>query len=58
VVSLPVPVPAGSLPLAVQLAAARGADAQLLAAATVVEASLAMRPAAGPATPITTEGRR
>jgi Asp-tRNA(Asn)/Glu-tRNA(Gln) amidotransferase A subunit family amidase len=58
VVSLPVPVPAGSLPLAVQLAAARGADAKLLAAATVVEASLARGPAAGPATPITTEGRR
>jgi Asp-tRNA(Asn)/Glu-tRNA(Gln) amidotransferase A subunit family amidase len=58
VVSLPVPVPAGSLPLAVQLAAARGADAQLLAAASVVEACLAMRPAAGPATPITMEGPR
>jgi aspartyl-tRNA(Asn)/glutamyl-tRNA(Gln) amidotransferase subunit A len=58
VVSLPVPVPAGSLPLAVQLAAARGADAQLLAAATAVEACLVVRPAPDPATPITTEGPR
>jgi Asp-tRNA(Asn)/Glu-tRNA(Gln) amidotransferase A subunit family amidase len=49
-VSLPVPVPSGELPLAIQLAAARGADAHLLAAATVVEASLGM--------PNSTKGRR
>jgi aspartyl-tRNA(Asn)/glutamyl-tRNA(Gln) amidotransferase subunit A len=50
VVSLPVPVPAGSLPLGIQLAAARGADAHLLAAAAVVEAQLGST--------LTTEGRR
>jgi Asp-tRNA(Asn)/Glu-tRNA(Gln) amidotransferase A subunit family amidase len=48
VVSLPVPVAAGALPLGIQLAAARGADAHLLAAAAIVEAGLAL----------TTEGRR
>jgi aspartyl-tRNA(Asn)/glutamyl-tRNA(Gln) amidotransferase subunit A len=50
VVSLPVPVPTGALPLAVQLAAGRGADAHLLAVAALVESALARS--------ITTEGRR
>jgi Asp-tRNA(Asn)/Glu-tRNA(Gln) amidotransferase A subunit family amidase len=50
VVSLPVPVPAGALPVGIQLAAARGADEQLLAAAAVVETSLDRS--------ITMEGRR
>jgi aspartyl-tRNA(Asn)/glutamyl-tRNA(Gln) amidotransferase subunit A len=50
VVSLPVPVPAGALPLGIQLAAGRGADAHLFAVAAVVESALARS--------ITTEGRR
>jgi aspartyl-tRNA(Asn)/glutamyl-tRNA(Gln) amidotransferase subunit A len=40
VVSLPVPVPAGALPLAIQLSAGRGADAHLLAVAALVESGL------------------
>jgi aspartyl-tRNA(Asn)/glutamyl-tRNA(Gln) amidotransferase subunit A len=50
VVSLPVPGPAGTLPFAIQLAAARGADAHLLTAAAAVEAALG--------SPITREGRQ
>jgi aspartyl-tRNA(Asn)/glutamyl-tRNA(Gln) amidotransferase subunit A len=50
VVSLPVPVPDGALPLGIQLAAGRGADAHLLAVAELVETALA--------DPTTTEGRR
>jgi aspartyl-tRNA(Asn)/glutamyl-tRNA(Gln) amidotransferase subunit A len=50
VVSLPVLVPAGALPLAIQLTAGRGADAHLLAVAALVESGLARS--------TTTEGRR
>jgi Asp-tRNA(Asn)/Glu-tRNA(Gln) amidotransferase A subunit family amidase len=57
-VTLPIPVPRGSLPLGIQLAARRGADAHLLAVAARVETDLDIRSTTGSAPLITTEGRR
>ncbi|HEX3907112.1 MAG TPA: amidase [Mycobacteriales bacterium] len=57
-VSLPIPVSVGQLPLGIQLAAPRGADAHLLTVAARVEDILGARAAADPVTPLTTEGRR